>query len=131
MLISMCIDPPIRLHANGQHWVPIIDPAIAHTAGVAAYEEGKSAGVFIRDRTGEFYLSQVQLWQGVTSQHEGFTMNTAIVEYQLTCIPLGSSASLSAELCTCSRVHQTLTKGMNPIYYRIICNMIYSINTLA
>ena len=52
------------LHANGMHFVPIVDPGIMVKSGDAAYESGMKAGVFIKDVTGGYYLGQV--WPGPT-----------------------------------------------------------------
>lgn len=49
-----------RLSARGQHWVPIIDPAIAAVPGVSAYDEGLEDSVFIRNVQGDLYLGQVR-----------------------------------------------------------------------
>jgi len=52
------------LHANGQHFVPIIDPGIMVYPGYDAYEKGLKADIFIKDITGGNYLGQV--WPGPT-----------------------------------------------------------------
>lgn len=48
-----------RLHAAGQHWVPIVDAGTAAQAGSPAFEEGNSLEVWVRDYQGGYYLSQV------------------------------------------------------------------------
>ena len=52
------------LHANGQKFVPIVDPGISVTPGYEAYERGVKEGLFIRDITQKNYLGQV--WPGAT-----------------------------------------------------------------
>lgn len=52
------------LHANGQHFVPIIDPGIMVYSGYDAYEEGVSKDLFVKDISGGYYLGQV--WPGPT-----------------------------------------------------------------
>jgi alpha-glucosidase (family GH31 glycosyl hydrolase) len=49
-----------RLHANGQHWVPIHDAAISKQTGYKAYDEGSKAGVWIKDNNGQPYVGQVR-----------------------------------------------------------------------
>ena len=53
-----------KLHAQGQHFVPIVDPGIMVFSGYDAYETGVKEGVFLRDVSGGFYLGQV--WPGPT-----------------------------------------------------------------
>jgi alpha-glucosidase (family GH31 glycosyl hydrolase) len=50
------------LHANGQHFVPIIDPGIMVYPGYEAYEVGKEKGLFVKDISGGYYLGKV--WPG-------------------------------------------------------------------
>jgi hypothetical protein len=50
---------PCRLHAAGQHWVPITDCGIPHAADDPAFISGLELGVFINDVTGQPYLGQV------------------------------------------------------------------------
>ena len=52
------------LHANGQHFVPIIDPGIMVQEGYDAYEQGMKQDLFIKDISGGNYLGQV--WPGPT-----------------------------------------------------------------
>jgi alpha-D-xyloside xylohydrolase len=52
------------LHANGQHFVPIIDPGIMVYSGYDAYESGLKKDLFVKDITGNYYLGQV--WPGPT-----------------------------------------------------------------
>lgn len=47
------------LHANGQHFVPIVDPGIMVYAGYEAYERGVREDLFIKDIKGNYYLGQV------------------------------------------------------------------------
>eukprot|EP00599_Poterioochromonas_sp_BG-1_P003588 CAMPEP_0173147580 /NCGR_PEP_ID=MMETSP1105-20130129/9218_1 /TAXON_ID=2985 /ORGANISM="Ochromonas sp., Strain BG-1" /LENGTH=872 /DNA_ID=CAMNT_0014062089 /DNA_START=184 /DNA_END=2799 /DNA_ORIENTATION=+ len=51
-----------KLHANGQHFVPIVDPGIMTYAGYDAYEKGLKYDIFIKDLQGNNYLGQV--WPG-------------------------------------------------------------------
>ena len=53
-----------QLHANGQHFVTIVDPGIMVYDGYNAYDEGMKKDVFIKDLTGSPYLGQV--WPGPT-----------------------------------------------------------------
>ena len=52
------------LHANGQHFVPIIDPGIMVQEGYDAYTQGVEKDLFIKDLSGGYYLGQV--WPGPT-----------------------------------------------------------------
>jgi alpha-glucosidase (family GH31 glycosyl hydrolase) len=56
-----------RLHAAGQHWVPIVDAGTAAQAGSPAFEEGNSLEVWVRDYQGGYYLSQVGDLLGMTA----------------------------------------------------------------
>lgn len=53
-----------KLHANGQKFVPILDPVIHVRKGYAPYDSGMAAGVFVRDQTGAPYVAQ--LWPGAS-----------------------------------------------------------------
>mmetsp|Transcript_2439 Transcript_2439/g.2533 ORF Transcript_2439/g.2533 Transcript_2439/m.2533 type:complete len:936 (+) Transcript_2439:46-2853(+) len=53
-----------KLHANGQHFVPIVDPGIMTYSGYDAYEKGLQLDVFIKDLQGNNYYGQV--WPGPT-----------------------------------------------------------------
>eukprot|EP00877_Chromochloris_zofingiensis_P010438 jgi/Chrzof1/5648/Cz16g10050.t1 len=64
-----------RLSARGQHWVPIIDPAIAAVPGVSAYDEGLEDSVFIRNVQGDLYLGQV--WPGPSHWPDFLNPNTS------------------------------------------------------
>lgn len=48
-----------RLHANGQRWVPILDPGIHIRSGYHAYDSGMAQDVFLRDISGGYYMGQV------------------------------------------------------------------------
>ena len=48
-----------RLHANGQRWVPILDPGIHIRSGYYAYDSGMAQDVFLRDISGGYYIGQV------------------------------------------------------------------------
>lgn len=52
------------LHAKGQKWVPIVDPAITAWTQDLASSSGLEQGVFLRDYMGQPYLGQV--WPGVS-----------------------------------------------------------------
>jgi alpha-glucosidase (family GH31 glycosyl hydrolase) len=64
------------LHANGQRYVPIVDPAIyVQDANYSAYTEGIAMDVFVKDLHGsDNYLSQV--WPGPTYFPDWFAPNT-------------------------------------------------------
>ena len=47
-----------KLHARGQHWVPILDPGIHIRAGYAPYDSGVAQDVFLRDISGGYYVGQ-------------------------------------------------------------------------
>lgn len=47
------------LHANGQHFVPIIDPGIMVYPGYEAYDRGVKEDLFIKDLKGNNFLGQV------------------------------------------------------------------------
>jgi alpha-glucosidase (family GH31 glycosyl hydrolase) len=51
-----------QLHANGQHFVPIIDPGIMVQQGYDAYTEGVAKDLFVKDIQGNNYMAQV--WPG-------------------------------------------------------------------
>ncbi len=53
-----------KLHANGQHFVPIVDPGIMVKDGYPAYEDGMKRDIFVKDLAGGYYLGQV--WPGPT-----------------------------------------------------------------
>lgn len=48
-----------KLHANGQRWVPIIDPIIHIKEGYVPYDSGIKEDIFIKDITGKPYVAQV------------------------------------------------------------------------
>ena len=54
-----------RLHANGQRWVPILDPGIHIRSGYYAYDSGVAQDVFLRDISGGYYVGQVNPSQRV------------------------------------------------------------------
>ena len=54
-----------RLHANGQRWVPILDPGIRIRSGYYAYDSGVAQDVFLRDISGGYYVGQVNPSQRV------------------------------------------------------------------
>eukprot|EP01031_Cornospumella_fuschlensis_P036226 gene36226-43943_t len=51
-----------KLHANGQHFVPIIDPGIMIYSGYEAYDRGVKEGLFIKDIQGNNMGAKV--WPG-------------------------------------------------------------------
>lgn len=51
-----------KLHQNGQHFVPIIDPGIMVYNNYDAYDEGMKKDLFVKDINGDNYLGQV--WPG-------------------------------------------------------------------
>ncbi|WIA20052.1 hypothetical protein OEZ85_005917 [Tetradesmus obliquus] len=51
-----------KLHARGQHWVPIINPAVGAQPGFRAFDEGNRDDVWIKDTSGRPYVGQV--WPG-------------------------------------------------------------------
>ncbi|GMG16776.1 unnamed protein product [Phytophthora fragariaefolia] len=53
-----------EIHANGQKFVPIIDPGIPDDTNDYAYTKGLSMDIFIKDTSGKPYLGQV--WPGPT-----------------------------------------------------------------
>jgi hypothetical protein len=48
-----------KLHARGQHWVPIINPAVGAQPGFRAFDEGNRDDVWIKDTSGKPYVGQV------------------------------------------------------------------------
>jgi SpoVK/Ycf46/Vps4 family AAA+-type ATPase len=52
------------LHANGQRFVPMVDPGIMVMDGYDAYDQGIADDIFVKDIRGENYLGQV--WPGPT-----------------------------------------------------------------
>ena len=53
------------LHANGQRWVPILDPCIHIAKSYPVYQNGLDEDVFVKDLTGKPYVGQ--LWPGATN----------------------------------------------------------------
>ena len=53
------------LHANGQHFVPIVDPGIKTLPGYPAHDDGVAADLFIKDILGGD--AQGQVWPGPTN----------------------------------------------------------------
>ena len=53
-----------KLHANGQRWVPILDPVIHVRKGYKPYDDGMKSNVFLNDQTGHPYVAQ--LWPGAS-----------------------------------------------------------------
>lgn len=49
------------LHANGQRFVPILQPVVHISPGYQVYDSGSAADVFIKDVTGSPYVGQVRL----------------------------------------------------------------------
>jgi hypothetical protein len=50
-----------KLRARGQHWVPIINPAVGAQPGFKAFDEGNRDDVWIKDTSGKPYAGQVSL----------------------------------------------------------------------
>jgi hypothetical protein len=48
-----------RLHAAGQHWVPIQDAGVALAENYSAYEEGVKDNIWIKDYKDRIYVGQV------------------------------------------------------------------------
>ncbi|KAJ7281242.1 hypothetical protein O6H91_10G102400 [Diphasiastrum complanatum] len=51
-----------KVHADGQHFVLIIDPGIKTESNYSTYQNGLEAGIYIKDSSGNPYLGQV--WPG-------------------------------------------------------------------
>lgn len=49
------------LHAQGMYYVVIVDPGIKIEKGYPAYEQGLKDDIFVKDVTGNPYLSQASL----------------------------------------------------------------------
>ncbi|CAD7697322.1 unnamed protein product [Ostreobium quekettii] len=49
-----------KLHANGQRWVPIIDPGIKVDPGYPAYDDGIREDIFLKDVKGVRYIGKVR-----------------------------------------------------------------------
>jgi hypothetical protein len=80
-----------QLHANGQHWVPILNPGVGTQKGFAAYEDGNKDDIWIKDYTGKKpYLGQVQTRPG---PFEGI-FNSAFSFLHLCCIQPASTVHL-------------------------------------
>ena len=63
-----------KLHADGQHYVVIIDPGIAEfNSTYPAYTRGIDQQVFIRDNAGDFFLGKV--WPGLVYFPDWFNPN--------------------------------------------------------
>ncbi|WIA23387.1 hypothetical protein OEZ85_000147 [Tetradesmus obliquus] len=52
-----------KLHAAGQSWVPIVDPAVSVDATFRAYVDGTRDKIWMRDHKGKTYMGQV--WPGM------------------------------------------------------------------
>jgi alpha-D-xyloside xylohydrolase len=63
------------LHANGQHFVPIVDPGIMIYSGYDAYESGVKKDLFVKDIKGNYYMTQV--WPGPTYMPDFFNPETS------------------------------------------------------
>lgn len=63
-----------QLHANHQHYVLIIDPAIARNDSYPAYTDGLAKDVFLKNADGSNYVGQV--WPGYTLFPDWFAPNT-------------------------------------------------------
>jgi alpha-glucosidase (family GH31 glycosyl hydrolase) len=64
------------LHANGQHFVPIVDPGIKVESGYDAYEQGLKDDIFVKDIQGNNFLGQV--WPGPTYFPDFFNPKTQV-----------------------------------------------------
>ncbi|KAL2610195.1 hypothetical protein R1flu_028768 [Riccia fluitans] len=51
-----------KLHADGQHYVLIVDPGIATDPNYPTFTRGLAEGIYIKDADGSYYLGQV--WPG-------------------------------------------------------------------
>lgn len=49
-----------KLHAAGQSWVPIVDPAVSVDATFKAYSDGTRDKIWMRDHKGKTYVGQVR-----------------------------------------------------------------------
>jgi hypothetical protein len=49
-----------KLRARGQHWVPIINPAVGAQPGFRAFDEGNRDDIWIKDTSGKPYVGQVR-----------------------------------------------------------------------
>lgn len=62
-----------KLHANGQHYVPIVDSAIYHpnpdnaSDAYPTFDRGVAAGAFMLNPDGSLYVGEV--WPGYTGKH--------------------------------------------------------------
>ncbi|KAJ9069283.1 hypothetical protein DSO57_1020094 [Entomophthora muscae] len=63
-----------KLHANNQHYILIVDPAIARNDSYPAYLDGLKKDVFIKNPDGSNYVGQV--WPGYTVFPDWFAPNT-------------------------------------------------------
>ena len=48
-----------KLHAAGQSWVPIVDPAVSVDATFKTYSDGTKDKIWMRDHKGKTYVGQV------------------------------------------------------------------------
>lgn len=81
-----------KLHARGQHWVPILDPGIHIRAGYAPYDSGVAQDVFLRDISGGYYVGQAgPLLHGPQFQG-GVAMAGLHLTYLLFCLSIPYSA---------------------------------------
>lgn len=61
-----------KLHANGQHWVPIVDSAIYHpnpengSDAYSTFDRGVAADAFMLNPDGSMYIGSV--WPGYTGE---------------------------------------------------------------
>lgn len=48
-----------KLHAAGQSWVPIFNPAVSMDPEYRSYTDGTQANVWMKDYKGDTYVGQV------------------------------------------------------------------------
>lgn len=49
------------LHANGQRFVPIVEPVVHISPGYSVYDTGNQQGVFMKDVLGDNYVGQASI----------------------------------------------------------------------
>lgn len=63
-----------HLHAHQQHYIVMVDPAVAFVEGNTGFEDGADADAFLKNADGSWYNGVV--WPGVTVFPDWFHPNT-------------------------------------------------------
>eukprot|EP01103_Thecamoeba_quadrilineata_P002341 TRINITY_DN12310_c0_g1_i1.p1 TRINITY_DN12310_c0_g1~~TRINITY_DN12310_c0_g1_i1.p1 ORF type:complete len:899 (-),score=146.47 TRINITY_DN12310_c0_g1_i1:76-2772(-) len=64
-----------RLHADGQHYITIVDCGIPNVTGYRPWDDGVSEDIFIRNANGSIFIGQV--WPGLTAWTDFYHPNAS------------------------------------------------------